>query len=297
MKNRSLTVAALMCFTSCTRPTPPAYKAEIEDWRRQREARLQRDDGWLSVAGLYWLTEGENRAGGDAASDIALPVESAPPRLGSFLLKNGKTTFTAAPGVQVTSGGKPVRSLEMKPDVPGPADIIAIGSMSMFVIRRGDRLGIRLRDTNSSYRREFSGLQWYPVDEAWRIQAMWNPYEPPKKIDVLNIIGITEQETCPGYASFRVEGKEYRLEPIAEGSQLFFIFRDETAGKETYPAGRFLYSDAPRDGYVVLDFNKAYNPPCAFTPYATCPLPPPRNRLPARIPAGELNYHSPGHAQ
>jgi uncharacterized protein (DUF1684 family) len=288
---RLLTLAALIGLAACTRPTPPAYKAEIEEWRREREARLKQDTGWLTVAGLFWLHEGENRAGGDPSNDIALPAETA--RIGVFFLKNGKTAFTAAPGVAVTSAGKPVRSLEMTPDVPGPADIIEIGSLSMFVIRRGDRLGIRLRDTNSRFRKEFRGLRWYPVDESWRVEATWVPYEPPKTIGVLNIIGITEQSACPGYAAFRVKGKEYRLESILEDGEYFYIFKDETAGKETYPAGRFLYSDAPRNGHVVLDFNKAYNPPCAFTPYATCPLPPPQNRLPVPIPAGELNYHSP----
>jgi uncharacterized protein (DUF1684 family) len=185
----------------------------------------------------------------------------------------------------------------MKPDVPGPADNITIGALSMLVIRRGDRYAIRLRDNNSSFRKQFSGLHWFDVDEAWRIRAKWVPYNPPKKFGELNIVGIEETATCPGYASFRVAGKEFRLEPTAENGQLFFVFRDLTAGKETYPSGRFLDAAAPRDGYVILDFNKAYNPPCAFTPYATCPLPSPQNRLPVRIPAGELVYHSPAPAK
>jgi uncharacterized protein (DUF1684 family) len=294
-KIRFVAVAALMAGGTLLAQTP--YKAEIEQWRKEREANLRKDNGWLTVAGLFWLKNGENRVGTAAFNEIALPPQSAPARVGSFLFRNGKTVFTAESGVEVSAAGKPVRSLDMKPDVPGPADTITIGALSMFVIRRGDRYAIRLRDNNSSFRKQFSGLHWFDVDEAWRIRAKWVPYNPPKKIGVLNIVGITEPATCPGYASFRLAGKEYRLEPTAEDDQLFFVFRDLTAGKETYPSGRFLYAAAPRDGYVILDFNKAYNPPCAFTPYATCPLPSPQNRLQVRIPAGELVYHSPAPAK
>jgi len=287
---RSLSLAVLFAGMACAQSS---YKAEIEKWRQERAANLQKDDGWLTVAGLFWLKSGENRVGTAANNEIVLPPQSAPTRVGSFLFRGGKTIFTAEGGVEVTSGGKPVRTLEMKPDVPGPEDIIKIGALSMFVIKRGDRYGIRLRDTNSSFRKQFSGLHWFDVDEDWRIRAKWVPYNPEKKIAVLNIVGITEQASCPGYASFRIAGKEYRLEPTAEDDQLFFVFRDLTAGKETYPSGRFLYAGAPRDGHVTLDFNQAYNPPCAFTLYATCPLPSRQNRLPVRIPAGELAYHSP----
>lgn len=294
-KIRSLVAVVLMAGGSLFAQT--TYKAGIEQWRKEREANLRKDSGWLTVAGLFWLKNGENRAGTAAINEIALPPQSAPARVGSFLFRNGKTVFTAESGVEVSAAGKPVRTLEMKPDVPGPADTITIGALSMLVIRRGDRYAIRLRDSNSSFRKQFSGLHWFDVDEAWRIRAKWVPYNPPKKVGVLNIIGITEPAICPGYASFRLAGKEFRLEPTAEDDQLFFVFRDLTAGKETYPSGRFLYAAAPSDGYVILDFNKAYNPPCAFTPYATCPLPSPQNRLQVRIPAGELVYHSPAPAK
>jgi uncharacterized protein len=292
-KIRFLAAAALVAGGTLLAQT--SYKAEIEKWRKEREASLRKDNGWLSVAGLFWLKNGENRVGTASLNEIALPPQSAPARVGSFLLRNGKTVFTAESGVEVRAAGKPVRTLEMKPDVPGPADSITIGALSMSVIERGGRYAIRLRDNNSSLRKEFSGLHWFDVDEAWRIRAKWVPYNPPKQIGVLDIVGITEQAVCPGYASFTLAGKEVRLEPTDEDGQLFFVFRDVTAGKETYPSGRFLDTSAPRDGYVILDFNKAYNPPCAFTPFATCPLPSAQNRLPVRIPAGELVYHSPSH--
>ena len=281
---RSLTVAVLLGAQG-------SYRTEIEKWRQAREANLKKDDGWLTVAGLFWLKEGVNWAGTDTSNQLVLPQGSAPARVGNFVLLEGKTTFIAQPGVTVTSDGKPVGSLVMRSDTPGPPDIITIGRLSMFVITRGKRVGIRLRDKDSIFRREFTGLHWFPVDEAWRIRAKWVPYTPVKQINILNILGDTEQQPCPGYASFQVAGKEYRLEPTAEDNQLFFVFRDLTSGKETYPSGRFLYADAPSGGQVVLDFNEAYNPPCAFTAYATCPLPPPQNRLALSIPAGELNYH------
>ena len=290
-----LPVAALMAGGTLLAQT--AYKAEIEQWRKEREAKLLKDNGWLTVAGLFWLKNGENHVGTASSNEIALPPQSAPARVGSFLFRNGKTVFTAESGVEVSASGKPIRSLEMKPDEPGPADIITIGALSMFVIRRGDRYAIRLRDNNSSFRKQFSRLHWFDLDETWRVRAKWVPYNPPKKIGVLDIVGITEPATCPGYAVFTLAGKELRLEPTDEDGELFFVFRDLTAGKETYPSGRFLDAVAPRDGYVILDFNKAYNPPCAFTPYATCPLPSPQNRLQVRIPAGELVYHSPAPAK
>ncbi len=279
--------SALILTTVLLAETP--YVAEVEKWRRQREANLKRDDGWLTVAGLFWLKEGDNRVGTGKANQIVLPPGSAPEQVGDFVFHGGKTVFNAERGVQVTSGGKPVQTLQMRPD----ADIIAVRDLSMFVIQRGDRYGIRLRDKNSTFRRAFTGLRWFPANESWRIRAKFVPYNPPKQIPILNIIGQTEMNACPGYASFQIAGKEYRLEPTAEGDELFFVFRDLTSGEETYPSGRFLYADKPRNGEVILDFNKAYNPPCACTPYATCPLPPPQNRLAVRIPAGELTYHSP----
>ena len=196
-------------------------------------------------------------------------------------------------GVTVTSGGKPVTTMELRDDSAGAPDMLALGDLTMFVIKRGERHAIRLRDTKSRMRREFTGLTWYPVREEHRVVATFIPYEPQHSIAIPNILGETERLPCPGYASFSLQGKALRLEPVIEApgdDQLFYIFRDETSGKETYPAGRFLYSDMPKDGKVVLDFNKAYNPPCAFTPYATCPLPPKQNRLAARIEAGEKNY-------
>lgn len=247
------------------------YQAEIAQWREKREATLKADGGWLTVAGLFWLHEGANTFGKDSANELVLP--DGPAKAGVMQLQGGK----------VTSDGR-----ELKPD---SSDVLKVGRLSLLVIKRGDKFGIRLKDPDSEYRRGFHGLEYYPAHEAYRVTAQFVP--EPKRIPILNVLGQTEESECPGYAVFHLAGKEYRLYPILEdpgAKELFYIFKDQTSGKETYGAGRFLYSAMPQDGTVVLDFNKACNPPCSFTPYATCPLPPPENRLTARVEAGEKKY-------
>jgi uncharacterized protein (DUF1684 family) len=268
----------------------PSYKAEIEQWRQLREARLKADGGWLTVAGLFWLKEGENTVGADKAKDIVLPAGSAPASVGVFEFHNDQTQFHAASGVQVLLNGKSATTATLKADSSGPPDAIQLGNLTMFVIQRGKRYGIRLKDTNSEMRKAFTGLNFFAPDERYRVQAKFVPYDPPKMIPVPNILGETEEEASPGYVEFTLDGHACRLDPVTEDDTLFFIFKDLTSGKETYPPGRFLNTPMPENGKVTLDFNKAYNPPCAFTPYATCPLPPKQNQLSIRIEAGELRY-------
>lgn len=271
-----MTKVLLFAFAAMALAAVSTLQTEIAEWRRAREERLKAEGGWLSVAGLFWLRDGANRFGKDPAADIVLP--DGPAQAGVVELRNGLVT--------VTMDGK------SRPIAPDSTDVARVGRLSLFVIKRGDRYGIRLKDPDSEYRRNYHGIQHYPASEVWRITAKWVP--EPRKVPILNIIGITEDSECPGYAIFQVGGKEYRLSPIIEtpgAKELFYIFRDLTTGKETYPAGRFFYSDMPEDGKVVLDFNKAYNPPCAFTPFATCPLPPKENHLQLRVEAGEKTYH------
>jgi uncharacterized protein len=252
-----------------------AYQSEIAGWRRARETALKADGGWLSVAGLFWLHEGANRFGQDTSNDVVLPAGE--PHAGVFDLDRGKVT--------VTIGG---HTREVAPD---SADVVDVGRLRLFVIKRGDKFGIRLKDPDSQYRREFHGIEYFPADERYRVAARF--VAERRTIPILNVLGQTEPSECPGYAAFRLNGQDLRLYPILEepgAKELFYIFRDQTTGKETYGAGRFLYSALPQDGQVTLDFNKAYNPPCAFTPYATCPLPPRENHLPVRIEAGEKKY-------
>lgn len=252
-----------------------AFENEITEWRRGREAALKAEGGWLTVAGLFWLHAGANSFGKDAANEIVLP--DGPDRAGMFELKDGKVTATVA-GVK----------REVAHD---SADAVKVGRLSLFVIRRGDRYGIRLKDPDSEYRRHFHGIDSYPAREDYRVSARF--VADPIQIPILNVLGQTEQYQSPGYAVFHLQGQELHLRPYLEepgDKQLFYVFRDQTSGKETYGGGRFLYSAMPRDGQVVLDFNKAYNPPCSFTPFATCPLPPAENRLPIRLEAGEKKY-------
>jgi len=251
------------------------FASEIAQWHADREARLQAEDGWLSLAGLFWLHDGANPFGKDPAGEIALP--DGPAHAGVFHLDRGK--------VSVTIDGA---TREVKPDSD---DVVRVGRLRLLAIKRGDRYGIRVKDPQSEARVHFKGIESFPADESYRIVAKW--VAEPKKIPILNVLGQTEESDCPGYAVFQLHGREFTLHPIFEepgAKELFYIFKDQTSGKETYPAGRFFYSGLPKDGHVVLDFNKAYNPPCAFTPYATCPLPPPENRLAVRIEAGEKRY-------
>lgn len=269
----------LACLLGAASWAQTPYEAEIRDWRQEHETRLKADDGWLSVAGLWWLREGQNVLGEDEALR----------RLGVFEFQSGKAVFRAAPGARVTAGGKPVSVIEMQADVPGPPTLLASGDLTLLLIRRGDRFGIRLKDKNSELRKEFRGLRWFPPQESYRVSARWVAFPAPRPLPIVNILGITEPQPSPGYAVFTLEGREHRLQPVLEGSRLFFIFRDRTSGKDTYPAGRFLYAE-PDGDRVLLDFNKAENPPCAFNPYTTCPLPPRQNQLPIAIEAGEMTY-------
>jgi uncharacterized protein len=251
------------------------YQNQIAEWRQKREAALKHDGGWLTVVGLFWLHEGANSFGKDPSNEIALP--DGPARAGSLTLRGGK--------VSVTLNGA---ARELKPDSD---DAARVGRLSLYAIKRGGKYGIRLKDPESQARREFHGIEYYAPNEAYRVTARW--VAEPRKIPVLNVLGQSEPMDNPGYAEFTLRGQKLRLYPVLEepgAKELFYIFKDQTSGKETYPAGRFLYSDLPSGGKVTLDFNKAYNPPCAFTAYATCPLPPKENRLAARIPAGEKKY-------
>ena len=259
-----------------------SYVQQIEQWRAQREARLKSDSGWLTVAGLFWLNDGDNTAGTAADCDVKLPPGSAPEHFGVFRFHGGKAGFRK-------TGETAFKDLRTDADKDGP-DVLTVNALTMFVIQRGDKFGIRLKDRNSEYRRNFTGLHWYPVKPEYRVAARFVKWTEPKNIDIANILGQTEPTPSPGYVEFTLNGVKARIDALEEDDSLFLIFRDQTAGKTTYGAGRFLNTDMPKNGEVVVDFNQAYNPPCAFTPYATCPLPPPENRLPVAIEAGEMKY-------
>lgn len=268
-----------------------AYRNRIAKWRKDQEADLKKDGGWLSVAGLFWLKEGENRLGTDPSCGVLLPPGSAPGFAGTLTLNEGRVTLHVADCVTMTRSGKPVMTQEMHSDHTGAPDRVDLGSLTLTVIQRGGRTGIRLYDKNSASRKAFHGMHWYPIDPTYCVTADFVPYEPPQTLAITNVLGDTQEVPCPGYVAFTLHGQTYRLEAQSSGNGLFFNFQDETSGETTYPAGRFLDAPKPQNGKVTLDFNQAVNPPCAFTTFATCPLPPRANRLAVRIAAGELTHH------
>jgi uncharacterized protein (DUF1684 family) len=279
--------------------TPPLpadpYQAEIAKFQQDREAALKADNGWLTVAGLWFLTESETTFGSDPLNDIVLPG-GAPGRAGTFLLNDGKVSVKAVEGVTFQLDGKAMTNAALRPDGEGPPDRIGLGDLQLWVHNSGERLSIRMRDKNSPLRNEFAGTSWFPVNPDYRVDATYTPYEKPKIIEVPNILGDIDKMPIPGIVSFTINGQEHKLEPVADADdpQYWFIFRDLTSQKETYPAARFLYAPAPVNGRMILDFNKAVNPPCAYNPYTTCPLPTQQNRLRTRIEAGEMRYR--GHS-
>jgi uncharacterized protein len=282
--------AAMLALTGLlTAAAPPAeisHTAEIEAWRKAREERLQSDTGWLTVAGLFWLEPGKATFGSDPASDIVLPA-GTPARAGVFVRDGERITVEPAEGVSLTLSDKPVAAGTL---LPIHGDPLRVGRLSLYALRRGDRYGIRMRDPESALRRDFKGIPYYPIDETRKVTARFVPDAKPQTVRIVNVLGIATDEPSPGVVEFTLGGRTLRLRPIIEDGdarEWFYIFKDETAPEETYGGGRFVYTKPAEDGRVVLDFNKAYNPPCAFNPYTTCPLPPKENHLPVAVRAGE----------
>jgi uncharacterized protein (DUF1684 family) len=273
-------------------PSPEDYRKEIETFRKERNDGLKREDGWLTLVGLFWLKPGENKLGSDPGNAVILPEGKAPALAGVMTRDGDKVRLTVQPGVALTAEGKEIPpGMEIQADATGKPRVLELGSLNFFVIKRGDRVGVRIKDKQSPLRASFQGLDNYPIRPEWRIVARFEPYKD-KKIPIANIVGLVEDNPSPGAVVFDWQGKTYRIDAL-EGSPeggLFLLFGDKTNGKETYGAGRFLDTDPPKDGKVVVDFNTAYNPPCAFTAFATCPLPPAQNKLAVAVEAGEKNF-------
>lgn len=268
------------------------YTKAIENWRSEQEQNLKKETGWLSVSGLFWLKEGVNTVGAGPGFDVRLTDNFKQGKFGQIDFKNGVATLKVENGVEAQLDGKNVSALELVSDEKGKPTEIRTGSQTFFLIRREDRFGIRLKDSQSKARLGFKGQHWFPIDESYRIKARFEALPEPKELMIPNILGGHFKMKSPGTLKFTLKGKEYLLQPVNEDDDetLFIIFRDESNEKETYSAGRFLYADKPVNGEAILDFNKAKNPPCAFTPFATCPLPPPENDLNIEIKAGEKRY-------
>jgi len=303
MKTVTLAVVlaiAMLPTTACTSEQPAAtreadvaHTAEVEAWRSMRLERLQAPTGWLSLVGLHWIEPGTHRIGSAADNDIVLAT--GPAQLGVVRLDEAGVHFTPAEGVGVTANNAAVAGETAVPadSSGGPMHIdFNDGQASFQVIERGGRYGLRVRDAQAPTRTGFRGIEQYPIDAGWRFDARFEPNPDGTTIDIVNVLGMTDAMPNPGALVFERDGKPYRLQAVDEGGdQLFVIFADRTNRKDTYGAGRFVYVDRPVDGRTVLDFNYAYNPPCAFTAYSTCPLPPPENRLDLEVTAGEKRYH------
>jgi uncharacterized protein (DUF1684 family) len=290
---RLLVISALVLIAAGGAiPQLPAATSEqdrIAAWRKSRLTELTADDGWLTLVGLHWLHDGVNRAGSAPDANLQLPP-TAPASLGTFTLVGGHVAFAASTEATVTVDGKPFTIGELAFD----KTVLASGSLRMLVIQRGPRVGLRVRDLANPARLEFQGVEAFPIDEGARIEARFEPFNPRKQVPIVNVLGDVIDTPSPGRLIFRLHDTEYALDALIDDPaepDLFVIFRDRTNGSSTYPAGRYLHVPLPVAGKTIIDFNQAYNPPCAFTAFATCPLPPKQNWLKAAVEAGEKNYH------
>lgn len=265
-----------------------AHRSSVEAWRSRRYAALRREVGWLTLAGLGWLREGTNRVGSAADADVVLP--SGPPGAGLLTVAADSVVATG----DFRHDGAPVIDLPLVSDRAGEPTMLELGVLRLCLIERGGRLAVRTWDTDADLRRSFAGIDHWPVDPTWRLEAHLEP-TPDRRLSVPDVAGVAEEQGSPGDVVFEVGGETYRLQALSGGErgELWLVFGDATNGDETYGGGRFLYTDAPgADSRVIIDFNRAYNPPCVFTPYATCPLPWPANQLPIRIQAGERTFRT-----
>lgn len=263
------------------------YAEEIAAWRQDMENSLRSETGWLTLTGLYWLDEGRNSVGADETSAVILP--SGAPHLGTIVFEDGKFTLHVDSDAEVTVDGEPVREAVLRDSShPAGVSVVGIGTVTFFVLQRGDAYAVRVRDSSNPARITFAGRNWFDVDRAYSVTGVYVPRENPRTLPIVNSAGQDVEMNNPGRAEFTLNGEKVALEAFDAGEgQIWFIFRDGTSGKSTYGAGRFLYATLHDDNTVSVDFNKAYHPPCAFTSYATCPYPPKENFLTIDIPVGE----------
>ena len=300
----AITVLALVCLKaslSAADSSDQQWKNDLLSWRSKRAAGLQAPEGWLSLIGLDWLKDGDNTFGASEDNRFAIAAK-LPAHLAVVRLEKNALRLLAPAGgfpKELLVDGQPAKEQPLFADDAQKPSKLSIGTVTIIIIHRDDRYALRIKDSLAPTRAGFHGLKWYAPNTSYRIRAKWVPYVPAKVLDIPTILGTVSKLPAPGAAEFSLDGKTMRLEPVLEepdSKELFFIMRDTTSKVTTYGAGRFLYTELPdhglaQPGELVLDFNRLINPPCAFTAYATCPLPPPQNRLPVEIPAGEQRYH------
>ncbi len=299
-----LALAASIAATGCSRDQPRAETATgagadaaVAAWRAKHEADYRRD--WVTIAGLHPLGPGTKTAGSAATNDIVLPPP-APAAIGRFVLTDAGVRFEPAPQAQVLLDNARVKRapvaapIDLHDDSTREADELLVGEIRLVVHKSGDQRGIRVRDPNGPLARGFAGFTWFPIDPAYRAVGRLIRDAQPQKLEVVNTYGDVDSYQTEGVVEFTLQGQTLRLRPFTtRPKRFYFVFRDESSGHETYKTARFLYADLSDDGTTVLDFNQAYNPPCAFNPYTTCPIPLRENRLPVRILAGERAYAGP----
>ena len=285
-------LAACLSFAASD-AVDPGYQQSFDKWKADLVDDLKQN--WLPLAGLFWLKPGENSFGSDASNAIVFP--KGPAHAGAFVLQGEEVTVKLTPDAHAQIDGKPVTSAALQPDTSGKRTVVEMGSLRFHVIQRGARIGVRLKDLDSEAAKNYHGPVFFPLNLDYRVTATWIPSDGKKTVDVPNVLGDVTPTPVAGTAVFKINGQEMRLTPLGgdPGKGLFFVFSDLTAKADTYPGGRFLDTDPVTNGSVVLDFNRAYNPPCAVTPYATCPLAPKENRLSLAIPAGEKYDRTHGH--
>lgn len=282
-------------ITACNQDEPlnKNYKAKIDEWHEKRIESLKERDSWLSLAGLYQLEEGTQSLGSDSTNDIVFPPE-APPTIGTITKQSDKFTIDIQPGIKVTRDSQEISEMELSTSADGEPTELRVNSFLWFIIERRGNYYIRLKDTEHPNFDSFDGIKRFPVNQDWRVKASFNRFDEPQTITIPDILGETYQDSLYGILKFSINGMEYSLNPLGhpdEDEEFFIIFGDQTNGNGTYSGGRYIYIPTPEeDGTTYIDFNKAYNPPCVFSEYATCPLPPPENRLELQVTAGEKLY-------
>jgi uncharacterized protein (DUF1684 family) len=293
---RVLAVPAVVLATAATAAGQGGYDVDsLNKFREGRVKALLADDGWFTVAGLHFLSPGENTFGSDPLNDIVLDFPEVPKQAGVVTMTGRDVSIRAAEGQTLTYNGQPSREGVLRlSEGDRRADLITYGGVSFFLHYSGPRLGLRVRNTQAPLRVNFKGLNWYAPDPAFRVVGTFTPLTETKVVQAPNILGDLEPFTVAGHVTFALGGKTHTMEAWKSGDQLWFVFRDLTSSDTTYPSARFLYTPMARDGQAVMDFNYARNPPCAYNPWTTCPLPPAMNRLSVRVDAGEKRYFTEG---
>jgi len=285
-------LVALAALAACTGASGDTAQAEWMAWRAHRLERLTAPDGWLTLVGLFWLDGARARLGAGPDCEFRLADSRAPRVIGTFVRAGDAVTFEPARGVDARRADGDDFSAPLRPDSDGAPSIVTAATIAFYLVERGGRLGVRVKDSRAPTREHFAGLDYFPFDPSWRVQARFHPVSGAT-LAVPTVLGTIAREPSPGYVEFERDGHTVRLHALDGGNgELFLVFGDASNGRETYGGGRFLAADAPHGGMVELDFNRAYNPPCAFTEFATCPLPPAGNRTPVAVRAGERRYGS-----